>query len=201
VLDTYELQLLWTPPQGAIQLISNTNVSSRDTGIGNVRTGFLNSDWWTGTPTLWYPSGNHNVDLSNLSLPSRGNNTVCLVDQFNYATTTTTITLSWTGMKIYRADGSIETLPDGSQTVTGLTANTSYYFYPYWDEVNQVVGFVSGSGSGSPGIAFLAAQRTNYILQQQMLSNLTALSQGGPMLVATPASGTTSGLAGGRTSF
>ena len=68
---------------------------------------------------------------------------------FTYASTTSSLTWSWTGLSIYRADGDTTAIPDGSAAVTGLAAATTYYFYPYWDDTASALDWVAG-GAGSP---------------------------------------------------
>src|SRR5579863_8614858 len=50
---------------------------------------------------------------------------------FTYVSTTSSLTWSWTGLVIFRADGTTTAVPNGSVVVTGLTAATTYYFYPF----------------------------------------------------------------------
>jgi hypothetical protein len=119
-------------------------------------------------------------------------------DGFSYTSTTTTITWSWSGMKIYRCDGTVTAVPDGSQLFTGLVASTTYYFYPYWDEPTQTLLWVSGptAGHGSPAFAYLAGEISPTLAQQQALTTRIPLSTGS-MSAATPASGTGGGTGGG----
>jgi hypothetical protein len=112
---------------------------------------------------------------------------------FTYLSNTASITWTWSGLSIYRADGNTTTIPDGSITVTGLVAATSYYFYPYWDDIASAIGWVAG-GAGSPANA--QAAKTNSAAQQQALQGRIPLSQGA-MIAATTASGTGGGSGGG----
>ncbi len=112
---------------------------------------------------------------------------------FTYASTTTSITWSWTGLSIFRADGTTTSVPDGSLAVTGLSSGTTYNFYPYWDDVAQAMGWVGG-GAGTPANALTA--KTNAAAQQQALQGRIPLSQGA-MLAATTTSGTGGGSGGG----
>src|SRR5208282_6216177 len=59
-----------------------------------------------------------------------------------YVSTTTSITWSWSGLSVARADGSSTSIPNGSLAVTGLAAATTYYFYPYWDDVGLAINWV-----------------------------------------------------------
>ena len=112
---------------------------------------------------------------------------------FIYASTPTTITWSWSGVAIYRADGTTTAIPNGSLAVTGLSAGTTYFFYPYWDEVGTAIIWVSG-GTGSPANAQTA--KTNSAAQQQSLQARVPLSQGA-IVAATPATGSGGGSGGG----
>jgi hypothetical protein len=90
---------------------------------------------------------------------------------FTYVSTTATITWSWTSLTISRADGSTTAIPDGSLAIAGLTAATTYYFYPYYDDAALAIGWVAGgaSSAGAPASAFSA--KTNVAAQQQARSN------------------------------
>lgn len=111
---------------------------------------------------------------------------------FTYLSNTASIAWTWSGLSIYRADGSTTAIPNGSITITGLAA-TSYYFYPYWDDIASAIGWVAG-GVGSPASAQTA--KTNSAAQQQSLQGHIPLSQGA-MIAATTASGTGGGSGGG----
>jgi hypothetical protein len=49
----YELQLIWTPPGGSMELIPTANLSYSGTTIN----GSLHGAWWNGSASLWYPTG------------------------------------------------------------------------------------------------------------------------------------------------
>ncbi len=82
---------------------------------------------------------------------------------FTYVSTTSSLTWSWSGLSIYRADGTTTAIPNGSVAVTGLTAATTYYFYPYWDETAGALAWVA-AGAGSP--AYAQSAKTNLAAQQ-----------------------------------
>jgi len=64
----YELQLIWTPPNGGITaLVPSANLSDSATSITNV----LDVSWWNGTSGLWYPGGNGTIDFSNGAHPNK----------------------------------------------------------------------------------------------------------------------------------
>src|SRR5271154_6843318 len=112
---------------------------------------------------------------------------------FTYVSTTSSLTWSWSGLAIYRADGTTTAIPNGSVAVTGLTAATTYYFYPYWNDNTSSLAWVGG-GAGSPANAQNA--QTNLAAQQQSLQGFIPLSQGA-MVAATTSSGTGGGSGGG----
>ncbi|MGA3294321.1 MAG: Hint domain-containing protein [Candidatus Acidiferrales bacterium] len=112
---------------------------------------------------------------------------------FTYVSTTSSITWSWSGLTIYRADGTTTAVPNSSVAVSGLTAGTTYYFYPCWDDVAGAIVWVAG-GAGTPGYAQSA--KTNSAAQQQALQGRVPLSQGA-VAAATTTSGTGGGSGGG----
>jgi hypothetical protein len=112
---------------------------------------------------------------------------------FTYASTTSSITWSWSGLSIFRADGSTTAVANGSLAVSGLSAATTYFFYPFWDDSASALHWVAG-GAGSPANAQSA--KTNLAAQQQSLQGLIPLSQGA-MVAATTSSGTGGGSGGG----
>jgi hypothetical protein len=112
---------------------------------------------------------------------------------FTYVSTTSSLTWSWSGLSIFRADGTTTAIPNGSVAITGLTAATTYYFYPYWDDLASALAWVGG-GAGSPANAQTA--KTNVAAQQQSLQGRVPLSQGA-IVAATTSSGTGGGSGGG----
>ncbi|MGA2510118.1 MAG: hypothetical protein ABSG27_07790 [Candidatus Acidiferrales bacterium] len=112
---------------------------------------------------------------------------------FTYASTTSSLTWSWSGLTIYRADGTTTAIPNGSVAISGLAAATTYYFYPYWDDAASALAWVAG-GSGTPANAQSA--KTNLAAQQQALQGRVPLSQGA-IVAATTSSGTGGGSGGG----
>jgi hypothetical protein len=117
------------------------------------------------------------------SIPATGSGSMA------YTATTSTITWTWTSLLIYKADGTQTSVPNGSQLVTGLTAGTTYYFYPLWDDLGSFLTFTTGN-AGSPVIANTAP---NLIQTQfQNLQYRIPLSA-----AAMPASTTSSGTGGG----
>ena len=112
---------------------------------------------------------------------------------FTYVSSTSSISWSWSGLVIYRADGTTTAVPNGSLVVNALSAGSTFFFYPYWDETALSVGWSAGD-SGSPALAQSA--KTNNAAQQQSLQGRIPLSQGA-MMAATTTSGTGGGSGGG----
>jgi hypothetical protein len=112
---------------------------------------------------------------------------------FAAAMTTSGITIYYDGtngsgsVAVYRDDGTVSNAVFGHTAVTGLAANTTYYFYPYFDQTTGGVVFVNG-GTGSPAIAFTARSITA-AAQQQGFVNHIALANGA-IAISTTASGT-----------
>jgi hypothetical protein len=112
---------------------------------------------------------------------------------FTYLSTMSSLTWSWSGLTIYRADGTTTNVPNGSVVVASLAASTTYYFYPYWDDVAGALEWVAGSAGGP---AYAQSDKTNLAAQQQALQGRIPLSQGA-VSAATTASGTGGGSGGG----
>lgn len=118
----------------------------------------------------------------------------------SYTSTTTTITISWSGFTLSIPDGTAVSVASGSQAVTTLASNKTFNTYPAYNiSMNTTLGgvnfqTVSGSGQGSPVIMF-TAPNTKACAEQNNLNNVPMSS--GAMQAATTASGTGSGSGGG----
>lgn len=114
---------------------------------------------------------------------------------FTYTSTTTTITISWPNMTVYRVDGSTMTISASSQAFTGLTAGTSYKVYPYVVDSGGSSGtmsFITG-GSGSPTGMFVSTGSAAAAAAMYARGNIPM----GSFIVSTPASGSGGGGGGG----
>lgn len=69
---------------------------------------------------------------------------------FTYTSTTTSITVSWNNLVIYRADGTTTNVGSGSQAVTGLVAGETYNFLAYWNESTASLVWISSSNLANP---------------------------------------------------
>jgi hypothetical protein len=136
------------------------------------------------------------IDPTKTGVLMRGSLPPTWSGAFTYVSTTSSITWSWSSMTIARADGTTTSVANGSLAVTGLAPATTYYFYPYWDETGNVIGWVgaSASSAGTPADAYTA--KTNVAAQQQSLQGRIPLSQGA-MMAATTSTGTGGGSGGG----
>lgn len=106
------------------------------------------------------------IDLSESGVLTRGSVPPRRNASFTYASTPATITWLWSSLTIYRADGNNTPVSNGSLAVTGLTARTTYFLYPYWVEPTAALNWVA-DGTGSPANAQTA--KTNAAAQQQSL--------------------------------
>jgi hypothetical protein len=136
------------------------------------------------------------VDPTKAGVLMRGSVAPTWSGTFTYVSGTTSVTWSWSGLTIARADGTTTSAGSGSASVSGLSAGATYYFYPYWDEAASELTFVAGlaSSAGSPASAYSA--KTNAAAQQQSLQGRVPLSQGA-MIAATTTSGVGGGSGGG----
>jgi hypothetical protein len=116
-------------------------------------------------------------------------------NSFSYTSTTSSVTISWPAMTVYRADGTTVSIGSGSQAVTGLASATTYKIYPYVADSGGASGsiaFVTG-GSGSPGIMFGASGSAAAAASMYGQSNIPM----GSFQASTTASGSGGGGGGG----
>ena len=71
-----------------------------------------------------------NVDPSKAGVLMKGSVPPTWSGAFTYISTTSSLTWSWSGFTIFRADGTTTAAPNGSFAIGGLAAATTYYFYP-----------------------------------------------------------------------
>ena len=134
----------------------------------------------------WSPAGDEIGKQGSMSNTYTGGLT--------YTSTTNFITWSW-NLTASRTDRALTVNSySGSQTITGLAAGTSYNFYPFIDEVNQVVTMVATGGTGSPSWAHSGTSVA--WTQEQARGDHFPLSSA-PLTAATTTSGTGGGSGGG----
>lgn len=128
------------------------------------------------------------VDPSTTQITSKGSRTSSVSTAITFTFTATSVSFFWDGsnssqlLTIGRDDGTtVGPTNIGSPfVVNGLTTNT-YFFYPYWDDVNQHVAFPTNNVAvGNPAVAFLAPNLN--AAQQQILRGHIPL---GILLVTT----------------
>ena len=90
----------------------------------------------------WIPAGDEIGKQGSMSNTYTGS--------LSYTSTTSSITWSW-NLNASRTDTALTVNNySGSRAITGLSSGTSYNFYPFIDEINQVVSMVATGGVGSP---------------------------------------------------
>jgi Concanavalin A-like lectin/glucanases superfamily len=78
---------------------------------------------------------------SSQGVPPVGSISPILSSPFSYVATTTTITISWTGLTISLVNSQTISIPNGSIEITGLNPSTTYSFFPYYN--GSAVQFVA----------------------------------------------------------
>jgi|ERR1022692_93647 hypothetical protein len=134
------------------------------------------------------------VNPASAQITSIGSRMQSLATTIKVVPGPTDITFYWDGtngsqtLTIYRDDYSVITPPKGHLVVSGLTPNTLYYFYPFYDEIAQVVKWIDDKRSsllskftvGTPQVAYpapsiLAAQSQIYQQHISLASSLGAV--------------------------
>jgi hypothetical protein len=134
----------------------------------------------------WSPTGNEIGKTGSMSNTYTGGLT--------YTSTTNSITWSW-NITASRTDSALSVNSySGSQTITGLASGTSYNFYPFIDEINQVVTMVATGGTGSPSWAHSGTAVA--WTQEQARGDHFPLSSA-PVVASTTTSGSGGGSGGG----
>jgi hypothetical protein len=155
-------------------------------------------------PSIWglmHPSST--VDPSSGLVLALGSTPNTVPDTaFTYTSTTTSVTISWTAITIYRADGTTATVTAGSQVVTGLSATNTYWSYAYAvDNGTATLTCVFATGTsgmtGSPAICLLSSAT----LAQQGAAAANMYNQANiplyKVVTVTPSSGSGGGSGGG----
>lgn len=119
---------------------------------------------------------------------------------FQAVATATSITFYYDGtngsqiIQVQRANGQSSPVAAGKTVVNGLSPNTTYYFYPYYDERTQSLQWVAGN-AGNAAIAFTA--QSPAAAAQMRLAHRIPLAAGTPITVTTPAGGSSPSAVGG----
>ena len=126
-------------------------------------------------------------------------NTAYGVDTFGATVTATAITLTWSGLRIAPASyvnrkTAFLNVPNGSQANAGLTATTTYWFYPGYDTRSGIVVWGTDPAFVIAG-TFAHTAPSGVALMKVSSGGIVPLSQNG-FSVKTVA-GTLTGLGGG----
>jgi Carbohydrate-binding module family 5/12 len=81
------------------------------------------------TSTYWTIVGSQSLS----SIPPTGSISPIVSSPFSYTSTSSSITISWNSFSINLVDGTTINVTNGSQTITGLNASTTYSFFPYYN--------------------------------------------------------------------
>jgi hypothetical protein len=145
------------------------------------------------------------INPTSAQIISSGSRTSAIATAITYVVTPTGVSFHWDGtngsqpFQLFRDDLTImgPFITGSPQVVGGLSASTTYFFYPYWDETLQLINFatVAGVAVGTPAMAF--AVKNNLAAQQQILRNriplASLLSSTG---ITTPSGGSTTATGG-----
>lgn len=118
-------------------------------------------------------------------------------NSFTYTSTTSSISISWPAMTVYRADGTSVSISSGSQAVSGLSSSTTYKIYAYVADSGGTTGTISfvavSGGAGSPGICYSNVGNALAAATMYARGNIPM----GGFQASTPASGGSGGGGGG----
>jgi hypothetical protein len=144
------------------------------------------------------------VNPASTQITSVGSRPQSIATKIAVVAQPTSISFHWDGtngstpLSIYRDDYSIITPMSGHMIVTGLSANTTYYFYPFYDERDATIKWVDDTRPtprslrvGTPQIAFTSASVLGAQSQifNQHISLAASLGSAG---ITTPNAGSTS---------
>ncbi|HKV95773.1 MAG TPA: phage tail protein [Candidatus Angelobacter sp.] len=133
-------------------------------------------------------------DLTGDEIGKQGSISNTYTGGLTYASTTNSITWNW-NITASRTDSAM-TINNysGSQTITGLSAGTSYNFYPFIDEIKQTVAMVATGGVGSPSWAHVG---TSVAWAQEQARGDHFPMSSNPLVGVTTTTGTGGGGGGG----
>ena len=137
-----------------------------------------------------YSFGPDIINPTTAQFISLGGRPSSVTTAITYNAAGTSITFYWDGtnssqeLTIYRDDDTVvgPTIVGSPFLVTGLVAATRYFFYPYWDDINKLVRFVTipNVSVGSPPVAFPAynikAQQIQILREHIPLASIVGTS-------------------------
>lgn len=157
------------------------------------------------------------INPASKQLASQGSRTNSISTAITWTSTTTSISFYWDGtngskpLTIYRDDNTVISPVVGSLVVSGLTPNTLYFFYPFFQDFSEIansanitaeplgtVVFASVPGAkpvGSPPVAY-TAQNPLCTQRQYLLDHIPLALSLSTTGITTPNAGTGSGSGG-----
>jgi hypothetical protein len=167
----------------ALAYVLNTTGSTFNTGANNYIDARFDDVYCF---PQWSPTGNEIGKQGSLSNTYTGG--------LSYTSNTSSITWSW-NLNASRTDSALTVNNyTGSQAVTSLASGTAYNFYPFIDELAQIVTMVATSGVGSPTWAHSGTSIA--WTQEQARGDHFPLSSA-PVVASTTTTGSGGGSGGG----
>lgn len=177
--------------RGVIRLRNGKTVPATVQFKGAPLYGKINSSGITKNP------GQVNASTGGIASLGSIQKTVSVPNYTFTAGSTSTLTISWSNYATRQIDGTAVLLAAGSISITGLTAGTLYFYYPYWSTQSAQQGWVNGgAGVGLPAIAYTSLIDANVAIQT-LQSNFSF----GQIFFTQPSSGTGSGTSGSAGGF
>lgn len=102
------------------------------------------------TSAYWILVGPASIDPSTSYVLAKGSTPLTQNTGLSYTATTSAIDLIWESLALYRADGTITNVGNGSQNVTGLGSGRTFFAYPRYIESTGTFEFVSNSDVSFP---------------------------------------------------
>lgn len=117
------------------------------------------------------------IDPTKIGVLMKGSVPPMYSGAFTYTATTTSIVISWNNLIIYRADGTTTNAGSSSQTITGLSAGTTYNFIGYWDESSSTLNWVSSASLLNPFTTVTGAEFDTSATVPGYMSSTTSLTR------------------------
>lgn len=96
---------------------------------------------------------------------------------FSVSSTSSSITVAWNNFNILLPNGQTIAVSNGSQTITGLSASTTYSLFPYYSYATQSIAFVASSAVTLPNLAGVSVSGSGYVTTSASLSTNAGSSQ------------------------